>query len=135
MMHIGLEQEHRAFYRLAAEIPVRFRFLPSDESQPQGGDAAWRHGVTENLSASGLLLRGALPAMGILSDLLCGRMPVAVQIDLPDGRPPAVALARVAWLEGLDLDGVNCRMGLRFGEILRQEQERLLEFVIKHSAR
>ena len=134
-MHIGLEQEHRAFYRLCAEIPVRFRFLGGDESQPQDDTIGWRDGVTENLSVSGLLLRGVLPEMGILSDLLCGRLPVALRIELPDGQPPTLALARVAWLEGLDPDGLTCRMGLRFGEILRSEQERILEFVIHHSTR
>jgi hypothetical protein len=134
MTHIGLEQEHRAFYRVAAEVPVQFRFLSGDESLPQGESAGWRDGRTENLSVSGLLLVGMLPEAGLLSDLLCGRLPVALRIALPDGKPPVLVLARAKWLEGLDPDGLTCRMGLRFQEILRVEQERILEFVIRNSA-
>jgi hypothetical protein len=129
-VRIGLEKDHRLFYRLTAEVPVSFRFVAPGE--PPG---EWAKGVTENLSKGGFLLQGTLPRMDMMGDLLTGRVPVGVMLTLPDGQEPVCALARVAWIESLDVDTGHCRMGMRYQELTVADQDRVLSFVIQYGIR
>ncbi len=121
--------EKRNYLRIQAELPVRYRFLRPGPSGPAPLDTC--EGRSLNLSGGGLLLLGPIPDVHWVVDLLMEKIIVFVEVDLGGGDGPVRALARVSWLEGLDERTKTCRMGLKFKEITRDAQDRILNYIIE----
>ncbi len=123
------EQERREFVRVHLEIPVTYRFVSQhrDESEL---DHVYR-GTTSNISAGGLLLRGEIPLIPWIPELLMQKMLIGVTLGLPDEGPPVKALARVAWLETVEEPSLRSRMGLAFREITAADRERIFQFILQ----
>ncbi|MHC4729909.1 MAG: hypothetical protein ACYS6Z_04855, partial [Planctomycetota bacterium] len=81
--------ERRQFIRLPLAVPVRYKFL-SRELRNQDMDIV-HEGITKNIGAGGLLLRGRLPDPSWLSKLLTKKMYVGVNILLPKYERPVKA--------------------------------------------
>lgn len=120
--------EKRNYLRVQAELPVRYRFLRPGSSGSTALDTC--EGRSLNVSGGGLLLLGPVPDVHWVVDLLMEKIIVFVEIDL-GGDAPVRALARVAWLEGLEERTRTCRMGLKFKEITRDAQDRILNYIIE----
>lgn len=123
------EQERREFVRVSLEIPVTYRFLSQHRD-----DGALNHtyrGTTQNISAGGMLLRGEIPLIPWIPDLLMQKMLIGVTLALPDEGVPIKALARVAWIETVEEPSLRCRMGLAYREITSTDRERIFQFVLK----
>ena len=87
-MTAQFEFEKRKFIRLPMAVPVRYKFLSREMS---GGELdAIHEGVTQNIGAGGLLLRGKLPNPEWLS-LLLTREKFFQQQRLVCERPGVVA--------------------------------------------
>jgi hypothetical protein len=123
-------QDIRAFYRLPLEIGVEYRLLNAGESRPAAG-APWLQGSTENLSGGGLLLRGTIPKLDMISDLLSARASIALRLTLPGDRDGLQLIGRVSWLEGFNVSTGSCRMGVRFLDISEELRERIADYVVR----
>lgn len=123
------EQERREFVRVNLDIPVTYKFLSQHR-----GDSELDHtyrGTTQNISAGGMLLRGEIPLIPWIPELLMQKMLLGVSLGIPDEGPPLRALARVAWIETVEEPTLRCRMGLAFREITVTDRERIFQFVLK----
>ena len=63
----GNEPERRQFIRVKLEVPVKYKFLSHD---PEFSSDEIFEGVTNNLSAGGLLLMGRIPNLDWIPGLL-----------------------------------------------------------------
>lgn len=123
------EQERREFVRVSLEIPVTYRFLSQHRN-----DGELNHtyrGATQNISTGGLLLRGEIPLIPWIPELLMQKMLIGVSFGIPDNGSPIRALTRVVWLEAMEDPTLRCRMGLTFREITTTDRERIFQFVLK----
>jgi len=121
------ERERREFVRVNAEVAVRYRFLGHDATFQATG---FVDGKTSNLSGGGMLLTASVADPDWIPGLLTEHIFIGVEIDLPGADGPVRALARAAWVEAAGDGSGTCRIGLRFKEITRQDQDRLFNFVI-----
>ena len=123
------EQERREFVRVRLEIPVTYRFVSQHRDEGEL-DHVYR-GTTSNISAGGLLLRGEIPLIPWIPELLMQKMLIGVTLGLPDEGPPVKALARVAWIEAVEEPSLRSRMGLAFREITAADRERIFQFILQ----
>lgn len=121
--------EKRNFIRIQAKLPVRYRFLRRGKDGPE--PLALCDGESTNLSGGGLLLVGPVPDMSWIGELLMEKIVLWVEIHLVPESLPVRALTRVAWLEGLDEATRVSSMGLKFKEITREAQDRILDYIIE----
>lgn len=123
-----LEPERRDFVRVAADIPVGYRFRPH---AGKGGTEALFAGTTANLSGGGLLLQGKLPSIAAVTDLLTGRTTLDIELALPGDAWVIRAKGRCAWVETVEEATLKCHLGVRFTEISPEDKERIFRFVIR----
>lgn len=121
--------ERRQFIRLPLAVPVRYKFL-SRELRNQDMDTV-HEGVTKNIGAGGLLLRGRLPDPAWLSKLLTKKMYVGVNIMLPKYERPVKALARVIWASSIQSESGMIVMGLEFQEITNKDRDLITQYIIR----
>ena len=122
------EFEKREFVRVAAAVPVEYKFVSLDPAVqvPEG-----RHkGRTRNLGSGGILLAGALPEPDLISGLLMHKVALIIRVFLPDEPEPVQAIARVAWIESVSQSDRQCSFGLCFREITSEAQNLLFRFII-----
>lgn len=123
------EQERREFVRVKLEVPVRYKFLAKDRTEPELGHVY--EGTTWNISGGGLLLSGRIPVLSWLPDLLLQKVLIGVNVLLPGSDAPIKALARVAWVETIDEGTQRCGIGLKFREITTADRDMIFQFVIR----
>jgi c-di-GMP-binding flagellar brake protein YcgR len=121
-----LEPERRDFVRVSTDIPVRYRFRAAGRK-----DEALLEGATTNLSGGGLLLRGPIPEIGMVTLLVTGKATLEVELTLPGDPRPVQAKARCAWVETVEEDSMRCHLGLRYTEISAEDKERIFRYVIR----
>lgn len=121
--------ERRQFIRLPLAVPVRYKFL-SRELRNQDMDVV-HEGITKNIGAGGLLLRGRLPDPSWLSKLLTKKMYVGVNILLPKYERPVKALSRVIWASSVQNENGMIIMGLEFQEITNKDRDLITQYIIR----
>ena len=121
--------ERRQFIRLPLAVPVRYKFL-SRELRNQDMDVV-HEGITKNIGAGGLLLRGRLPDPSWLSKLLTKKMYVGVNILLPKYERPVKALSRVIWASSVQNESGTIIMGLEFQEITNKDRDLITQYIIR----
>lgn len=124
------KQEQRKFVRVESSLPVKYKFVSSSRVF---SDEKVYEGRTDNVGGGGLLLTGQVPSVDWITELLMENVLLALTVDLPGGEPVA-AIARVAWLEAIDQNTEVCQLGLTFKDITSENQDRILDFVIKAHA-
>ncbi|MCE9582301.1 MAG: PilZ domain-containing protein [Planctomycetes bacterium] len=125
-----LEPERRDFVRVSADIIVRYRFQLISGATRKATEQVLT-GATANLSGGGLLLRGPLPDIAIVTELVTGKATLEVELTLPSDPRPILAKARCAWVETVDEATMKCHLGLRFTQIAAEEKERIFRYVIR----
>lgn len=125
-----LEPERRDFVRVSADIVVRYRFRHLARKDPDATDKVLT-GATTNLSGGGLLLRGPIPEISIVTQLITGKAMLDVELTLPGDPTPILAKARCAWVETVEEETLRCHLGLRFTEITPEDKERIFRYVIR----
>lgn len=128
-MTSAFEQERREFVRVKLEIPIRYKFIApyvKDERIERSYE-----GTTSNISGAGLLLKGPIPDFNWIPDLLLAKMVIGVNISLPTEMDPIKVLVRIAWVEALEEQTHYCTMGLKFKEITREDQDKILKYIIR----
>ncbi|MEK7465868.1 MAG: PilZ domain-containing protein [Planctomycetota bacterium] len=125
-----LEPERRDFVRVAADIIVRYRFRSVPRKDADATDKVLS-GATTNLSGGGLLLRGPIPEISIVTQLVTGKATLDVELTLPSDPRPIMAKARCAWVETVEEETLRCHLGLRFTEITAEDKERIFRYVIR----
>lgn len=128
-MTASFEYERRKFIRLPIAVPVRYKFL-SREITGEAMDEI-HEGVSQNIGAGGLLLRGKLPDPQWLSKLLTKRMFVGINLLLPNSERPIKALCRVIWSSAVEGEQGVVVMGLEFQEITHKDQDTITQYIIK----
>ena len=128
-MTAQFEFEKRKFIRLPIAVPVRYKFLSREMSGAELD--AIHEGVTQNIGAGGLLLRGKLPNPEWLSLLLTRRMFVGINLLLPNSERPIKALCRAIWSSALEEDQAQIVMGLEFQEVTHDDQDLITQYIIK----
>jgi len=128
-MTADFEYEKRQFIRLPLAVPVRYKFLSREMSVE--GMGTIHEGVSQNLGAGGLLLRGKLPDPGWLSQLLTRKMYVGVNVMLPNSERPVKALCRVSWSSAIENEQGLVVMGLEFKEITSEDQDIITQYIIR----
>jgi len=128
-MTTSFDFEKRQFIRLPLAVPVRYKFL-SREMRGSDMDAV-HEGVSQNIGAGGLLLRGKLPDPNWLSKLLTRKMFVGVNILLPNAERPIKALCRAIWSSSVDGDHGTIVLGLEFQEITGKDQDLITQYIIR----
>ena len=107
--------QRRRFFRLEVHLPVHFgrETLNSDPDGPE----LTEQGVTENLSAGGLLLvsRKAITEGQLL----------VIRIELPDGSLQTEAVARRVLSEGEE----HYRVGLEFIDLPENDRDRIVSYL------
>ncbi|MCI0588599.1 MAG: PilZ domain-containing protein [Planctomycetes bacterium] len=117
----------REFVRVSARVPVSFRLL--EDGQASGPT---REGVTENLSAGGLLIHARFPEEEVLARAVQGRSALAFQFSLPEDESEAIrGVGRLVWVEAVPGEAGSCRMGVRFRELLARDRDRIIAFVVR----
>lgn len=121
------QSDRRDFVRVAVSLPVRYKFLTPGADKR---DDTVYDGTTSNISAGGILLRGKIPANDWLVELLLQKVVLGINMLLPGTQDPVKALARVSWVEGLTVQA-QCAMGLIFKEISKENQDKIVQFIIR----
>ncbi len=128
-MTAQFDYERREFIRLPITVPVRYKFLSREMA---GKDMETVHeGVSQNIGAGGLLLRGKLPEPSWLSKLLTRRMFVGINVLLPNSDRPVKALCKVMWTTALQGEANQIVMGLEFQEITSKDTDLITQYIIK----
>ena len=128
-MATSFDFERRQFIRLPLAVPVRYKFLSRDM---RGKDMDIVHeGISQNVGAGGLLLRGKLPDASWLSKLLTRKMYVGVNVMLPSYERPVKALTRVIWASSVQADNGLLVMGLEFQEITNKDRDLITQYIIR----
>ena len=128
-MTAEFEYEKRKFIRLPIAVPVRYKFL---SREIRGQDMEDVHeGVSQNIGAGGLMLRGKLPDTAWLSKLLTRKMFVGINLLLPNSDRPVKALCRVSWSSAIENDQGLVVMGLEFQEITNEDRDLITTYIIK----
>lgn len=107
--------QRRRFFRLDVHLPVRFALDPSGNTSDLS--ELTHEGVTENLSAGGLLLVCRL-------DIQEGQL-LVVRFELPDGPLQLEAVVRQAFGES---EG-RYRIGLEFLHPVESDRDRIISFL------
>ena len=128
-MTASFDYERRKFIRLPIAVPVRFKFL-SREIRNSEIDAV-HEGVTQNLGAGGMLLRGKLPDAGWLSLLLTRKMYVGINLLLPNAERPVKALCRAIWSSAVESEHGVVVMGLEFQEVTQRDRDLITQYIIR----
>ncbi|MHC4340415.1 MAG: PilZ domain-containing protein [Planctomycetota bacterium] len=128
-MTASFEYERRKFIRLPIAVPVRYKFL-SREVRSKEMDTVYE-GVSQNLGAGGLLLRGKLPDPSWLATLLTRKMYVGVNLLLPSSARPIKALSRVIWASAVEENQGHVVMGLEFQEITQEDRDLITQYIIR----
>jgi len=128
-MTASFDYEKRQFIRLPLAVAVRYKFL-SREMRADDMDAV-HEGVSQNVGAGGLLLRGKLPDAGWLSKLLTRKMYIGINLILPSTDRPVKALCRVIWSSALESDNGMVVMGLEFQEITNSDRDTITQYIIR----
>ncbi len=128
-MTTEFEYEKRRFIRLPIAVPVRYKYL---SREIRGKDMETVHeGLSQNIGAGGLLLRGKLPDTAWLSQLLTRKMFVGINLLLPNSERPVKALCRVTWSSAIEDEQGHVVMGLEFQEITNQDKDTITTYIIK----
>ena len=117
--------EKREFIRIDTELFVEYRFI---DNRDPGKHPHFYSGRTQNLSGGGLLLQGVVPDTSWVPDLLMGKILLGLKIRMPDGSL-LKTLGKMAWVE--KKENGTCLIGIRFKEITRSDQDRLVRMVIE----
>jgi hypothetical protein len=128
-MSTTFEFEKRQFIRLPIAVPVRYKFL-SREMRGEDMEAV-HEGISQNVGAGGLLLRGKVPESSWLSPLLTHKMFIGVNIMLPNAERPVKALCRVMWSSAIESENGAVAMGLSFQEITSKDQDTITQYIIR----
>ena len=129
IMSTTFEFEKRQFIRLPIAVPVRYKFL-SREIRGEDMDAVYE-GLSQNVGAGGMLLRGKLPEAEWLAPLLTHKMYIGVNIMLPNVERPLKALSRVMWSSAIESENGAIAMGLAFQEITSKDQDAITQYIIR----
>jgi len=125
----NFEFEKRKFIRLPIAVPVRYKFLSREMSGP---DMETVHeGISQNVGAGGLLLRGKLKNPGWIAMLLTHKMYIGVNIMLPSSERPVKALCRAMWSSAFPNEGGAIVIGLEFQEITNTDQDIITQYIIR----
>ena len=87
-------------------------------------------GVTQNISAGGILLIGQIPELDWIPAMLMERIFLGINLHLPGVGEPVKALTRVAWIEAVDPESGRCAVGVKFKEMTKEHQDRIFKFII-----
>ena len=128
-MTTAFEYEKRKFIRLPIAVPVRYKYLSREIRGPEMESV--HEGLSQNIGAGGLLLRGKLPDTAWLSQLLTRKMFVGINLLLPDSERPVKALCRVSWSSAIEDEQGHLVMGLQFQEITLQDKDTITMYIIK----
>ena len=129
-MSSGFDSERREFVRVKVALVVRYKFLSHDFAENPNASQI-HEGSTNNISGGGLLLRARIPDLQWIPSLLMQRIVIGVNLYLPNEEGPVKALTRVAWIESLEEGTQKCSLGLRFHEIGREDEDRILQYIIR----
>ena len=129
-MTSAFESEKREFVRIRVALPVRYKFLSRDPAFAPNSDEI-HEGSTNNISGGGLLLKARIPDLQWLAPLLMERIVLGLNIQLPHDEIPVKALTRVAWIEAVEEGTQKGLLGLRFKEIGQEDQDRILQYIIR----
>jgi hypothetical protein len=124
----GEAPERRRFVRIEKGLTVRYKFLSLDPRVTVGPEMY--EGYTHNISQGGLLLIGKMPDPEWTSRLLRQRIVLGVTVELTKAERALRAVCRAAWLEPVE-EGLTA-FGLAFSEITREDQDRVLDFILAH---
>ncbi len=128
-MTTSFDFERRQFIRLPLAVPIRYKFLSREMSSK---DMEIVHeGMSQNIGAGGLLLRGKLPDPEWLSKLLTRKMYIGINVMLPNVERPVKALSRVIWSSSVQEDGGHVVMGLEFQEITNKDRDLITQYIIR----
>jgi len=128
-MTASFDFEQRQFIRLPLSVPVRYKFL-SREMRSSDMDTVYE-GISQNIGAGGLLLRGKLPDPSWLSKLLTRKMYVGVNVMLPNSDRPVKALSVVIWSSSVQSQSGQIVMGLEFQEITNKDRDLITQYIIR----
>ncbi|MHC4548906.1 MAG: PilZ domain-containing protein [Planctomycetota bacterium] len=128
-MTASFDFERRQFIRLPLAVPVRYKFL-SREMRGEDMDTV-HEGISQNIGAGGLLLRGKLPDSSWLSKLLTRKMYIGVNVMLPNYERPVKALTRVIWASSVQSETGLLVMGLEFQEITNKDRDLITQYIIR----
>jgi c-di-GMP-binding flagellar brake protein YcgR len=129
-MSSAFDSEKRDFVRIKVALPVRYKFLSRDAEFATRSEEIFE-GSTSNVSGGGLLLKARIPDLQWLAPLLMERIVLGINIHLPHDEAPVKALTRVAWIEAIEEGSQKCLLGLRFREISQDDQDRILQYIIR----
>jgi hypothetical protein len=127
-MSVQHDTEKRDFVKVSVGIPVRYKFL---SKTIQVADTDAHEGITSNLSGMGLVMLTKLPPKDLLAPLLTHEVLLGVNIFLPSTESPIKALATISWIECVEESAEKCAIGLKFVDARKEDQDRILRYVIK----
>jgi c-di-GMP-binding flagellar brake protein YcgR len=122
------ETEKRDFVKVTVGIPVRYKFL---SKSIQVNDADTHEGMTSNLSGMGLVMVTKLPPVDLLAPLLTHEVLIGINVFLPSTESPIKALTSVSWVECVEEGAEKCAIGLKFVDVKKEDQDKILRYVIK----
>ncbi len=123
-------EKRRRFTRIPVDVHVRYVFdVPSRRSE-SGGPFK---GTTKDISGGGCLMKGRIPELSWIPDLLLHVTTLNLRIDLPDAEPEIKTEAVVAWLESVSESNDMFKFGLQFEEFTGRDRDRIVDFVLRQT--
>jgi hypothetical protein len=121
-------RERREFARVAAAVPVRYRFLSHDRAFTPTG---FSKGEARDISGGGIMLAGQVPDPDWVPRLVDQSVFLGVNVELPGEKQPVQAYMRAKWVKPTGGKKGEVLMGLAFKEITRLDQDRIFKFVLE----
>lgn len=119
--------ERRKHYRISKEIKVKYKFLSQvADIQP----SEMFEGITNNISTTGVLLKGQIPAQQLLEEMMLQNVMLYLEIYLPKKEIPVKATAQVRWAESKDASKNLYYLGLKFTDITAEDKNILTQFIL-----
>jgi len=116
----------REYVRLDTVFPVQFRVVSLD-----GGRffCTWQQGFTNNIGKGGICLRVNHLDPELTKIIKKEPIRISLEIDIPFGRHPVTAVAKVSWVKDVIKDTNKYLIGLRYEQIKPESNRRVMRYV------
>jgi hypothetical protein len=117
--------QKRKYIRLETVFPVEFCLLDPLSAENLSG---WLQGFTNNLSRGGICLAVNKLEPSFIKLIDQKRVRLALEIQMPLGRPAINATAKIVWMDILDKSKGRCLIGISYENIAPSDRWRIMRY-------
>jgi hypothetical protein len=120
-----LKQERRQYIRLDSVFPVQFNILSLDAKQVLSD---WLQGFTSNIGKGGFCLEVNNLPRDLIQLIKSQKVKLSLAIEIPLGKNPVKAIARIAWVQDTIGNPDRYLIGLTYEQIVSSGKNRIMRY-------